>query len=111
MPRAYTHIWCAALCCAAVSCCVDAGLGIAIVNDFKSIEGDRKMGLQSLPVAFGVDTGQTLLLAAAALDTTSAHQLQQLPAAASSPVGRTGHPPSAPYQMLVMLCVPVVLVR
>lgn len=35
-----------------------AGLGIAIVNDFKSIEGDRKMGLQSLPVAFGVDTAK-----------------------------------------------------
>jgi chlorophyll synthase len=32
-----------------------AGLGIAIVNDFKSIEGDRELGLQSLPVAFGVD--------------------------------------------------------
>eukprot|EP00887_Chlorella_sp_A99_P003457 scaffold7.g3457.t1 len=32
-----------------------AGLGIAIVNDFKSIEGDRALGLQSLPVAFGVD--------------------------------------------------------
>lgn len=32
-----------------------AGLGIAIVNDFKSIEGDREMGLQSLPVAFGID--------------------------------------------------------
>jgi len=32
-----------------------AGLGIAIVNDFKSIEGDRAMGLNSLPVAFGVD--------------------------------------------------------
>ncbi|KAL3945464.1 MAG: hypothetical protein SGBAC_000435 [Bacillariaceae sp.] len=32
-----------------------AGLGIAIVNDFKSIEGDRAMGLESLPVAFGVD--------------------------------------------------------
>ena len=35
-----------------------AGLGIAIVNDFKSIEGDRKMGLQSLPVAFGVDAAK-----------------------------------------------------
>jgi chlorophyll synthase len=33
-----------------------AGLGIAIVNDFKSIEGDRALGLQSLPVQFGVDT-------------------------------------------------------
>jgi len=32
-----------------------AGLGIAIVNDFKSIEGDRAMGLNSLPVAFGLD--------------------------------------------------------
>lgn len=32
-----------------------AGLGIAIVNDFKSIEGDRAMGLNSLPVAFGVE--------------------------------------------------------
>jgi len=33
-----------------------AGLGIAIVNDFKSVEGDRQLGLQSLPVAFGVTT-------------------------------------------------------
>ena len=32
-----------------------AGLGIAIVNDFKSIEGDRQCGLMSLPVAFGVE--------------------------------------------------------
>lgn len=35
-----------------------AGLGIAIVNDFKSIEGDRELGLQSLPVAFGIDTAK-----------------------------------------------------
>jgi chlorophyll synthase len=35
-----------------------AGLGIAIVNDFKSIEGDRAMGLQSLPVAFGIDAAK-----------------------------------------------------
>ncbi|GJP45227.1 hypothetical protein CLOM_g10813 [Closterium sp. NIES-68] len=40
-----------------------AGLGIAIVNDFKSIEGDRKMGLQSLPVAFGVDTAKWICVA------------------------------------------------
>lgn len=33
-----------------------AGLGIAIVNDFKSVEGDRQLGLQSLPVMFGVGT-------------------------------------------------------
>ncbi|KAJ1472692.1 hypothetical protein T484DRAFT_1839274, partial [Baffinella frigidus] len=32
-----------------------AGLGIAIVNDFKSIEGDREMGLMSLPVQFGIE--------------------------------------------------------
>jgi chlorophyll synthase len=35
-----------------------AGLGIAIVNDFKSIEGDRAMGIQSLPVAFGTETAK-----------------------------------------------------
>ena len=35
-----------------------AGLGIAIVNDFKSVEGDREMGLNSLPVAFGIDTAK-----------------------------------------------------
>ncbi|XRA96748.1 chlorophyll synthase [Pycnococcus provasolii] len=35
-----------------------AGLGIAIVNDFKSIEGDRELGLKSLPVQFGVDTAK-----------------------------------------------------
>lgn len=33
-----------------------AGLGIAIVNDFKSVEGDRQLGLQSLPVMFGMGT-------------------------------------------------------
>ncbi|TVQ42253.1 MAG: chlorophyll synthase ChlG [Gloeocapsa sp. DLM2.Bin57] len=33
-----------------------AGLGIAVVNDFKSVEGDRQLGLLSLPVMFGVDT-------------------------------------------------------
>lgn len=33
-----------------------AGLGIAVVNDFKSVEGDRELGLQSLPVMFGVTT-------------------------------------------------------
>ena len=33
-----------------------AGLGIAVVNDFKSVEGDRALGLQSLPVVFGIQT-------------------------------------------------------
>ncbi len=33
-----------------------AGLGIAVVNDFKSVEGDRQLGLQSLPVMFGIST-------------------------------------------------------
>jgi chlorophyll/bacteriochlorophyll a synthase len=32
-----------------------AGLGIAVINDFKSIEGDRATGMQSLPVMFGID--------------------------------------------------------
>ena len=45
-----------------------AGLGIAIVNDFKSIEGDREMGLQSLPVAFGVDKAKWIC--AASIDVT-----------------------------------------
>jgi chlorophyll/bacteriochlorophyll a synthase len=31
-----------------------AGLGIAVVNDFKSVEGDRQLGLKSIPVMFGV---------------------------------------------------------
>ncbi|MCP9939013.1 chlorophyll synthase ChlG [Synechococcus sp. Cruz CV12-2-Slac-r] len=31
-----------------------AGLGIAVVNDFKSVAGDKALGLQSLPVVFGV---------------------------------------------------------
>ncbi|HEY9846265.1 MAG TPA: chlorophyll synthase ChlG, partial [Candidatus Caenarcaniphilales bacterium] len=33
-----------------------AGLGIAVVNDFKSVEGDRQLGLQSLPVMFGIQS-------------------------------------------------------
>jgi len=33
-----------------------AGLGIAVVNDFKSVEGDEKLGLNSLPVMFGIGT-------------------------------------------------------
>ncbi|KAL0309986.1 UNVERIFIED_CONTAM: Chlorophyll synthase, chloroplastic [Sesamum radiatum] len=41
-----------------------AGLGIAIVNDFKSVEGDRKMGLQSLPVAFGSETAKWICVGA-----------------------------------------------
>lgn len=40
-----------------------AGLGIAIVNDFKSIEGDRALGMNSLPVAFGVDTAKWICVA------------------------------------------------
>ncbi|KAM0953665.1 putative chlorophyll synthase [Dioscorea sansibarensis] len=41
-----------------------AGLGIAIVNDFKSIEGDRALGLQSLPVVFGMDTAKWICVGA-----------------------------------------------
>ena len=31
-----------------------SGLGIAVINDFKSVEGDAKLGLNSLPVIFGI---------------------------------------------------------
>ena len=31
-----------------------AGLGIAVINDFKSVEGDKELGLDSLPVVFGI---------------------------------------------------------
>jgi len=37
-----------------------AGLGIAVVNDFKSVEGDRQFGLQSLPVMLGITTASWL---------------------------------------------------
>ncbi|MFN5963718.1 MAG: UbiA family prenyltransferase, partial [Pseudanabaena sp.] len=43
-----------------------AGLGIAVVNDFKSVEGDRELGLQSLPVIFGVQ--KAALISATAID-------------------------------------------
>ena len=43
-----------------------AGLGIAIVNDFKSVEGDRTLGLKSLPVMFGVD--RAALISATMID-------------------------------------------
>jgi len=35
-----------------------AAIGIAIVNDFKSVDGDRKLGLSSAPVVFGIDTAK-----------------------------------------------------
>ena len=44
-----------------------AGLGIAIVNDFKSIEGDRELGLNSLPVAFGIDGAKYICAASVTL--------------------------------------------
>ncbi|OKH25345.1 chlorophyll synthase ChlG [Chroogloeocystis siderophila] len=40
-----------------------AGLGIAVVNDFKSVEGDRQLGLKSLPVMFGVNTAAWICVA------------------------------------------------
>jgi chlorophyll synthase len=43
-----------------------AGLGIAVVNDFKSVEGDRQLGLQSLPVMFGVE--KAALISATMID-------------------------------------------
>ncbi|PIG95484.1 chlorophyll synthase ChlG [Gloeocapsopsis sp. IPPAS B-1203] len=40
-----------------------AGLGIAVVNDFKSVEGDRQLGLKSLPVMFGINTAAWICVA------------------------------------------------
>lgn len=40
-----------------------AGLGIAVVNDFKSVEGDRQLGLKSLPVMFGVNKAAWICVA------------------------------------------------
>lgn len=37
------------------------------MNDFKSIEGDRELGLQSLPVAFGVDKAKWICAASVTL--------------------------------------------
>ncbi|MGD2181607.1 chlorophyll synthase ChlG [Lusitaniella coriacea] len=41
-----------------------AGLGIAVVNDFKSVEGDRQLGLKSLPVMFGITTAAWICVCA-----------------------------------------------
>ncbi|GAY32030.1 hypothetical protein CUMW_000170 [Citrus unshiu] len=54
-----------------------AGLGIAIVNDFKSVEGDRAMGLQSLPVAFGPETAKWICVGA--IDITQISVAASLP--------------------------------
>ncbi len=41
--------------------------GIMTLNDFKSIEGDRRMGVRSLPVQLGVDAAARVACAAMAL--------------------------------------------
>ncbi|KAL1359930.1 hypothetical protein AAHE18_04G141400 [Arachis hypogaea] len=38
--------------------------GVGIVNDFKSVEGDRAHGLQSIPVAFGAETAKWISVGA-----------------------------------------------
>ncbi len=43
-----------------------SGLGIAVINDFKSVEGDKALGLNSLPVAFGIKKAS--LISAAMID-------------------------------------------
>ncbi len=40
-----------------------AGLGIAVVNDFKSVDGDAQLGLKSLPVMFGIDKAAWICVA------------------------------------------------
>ena len=32
------------------------------MNDFKSVEGDRALGMNSLPVAFGIDTAKYICI-------------------------------------------------
>ncbi|KAF5188671.1 Chlorophyll synthase protein, partial [Thalictrum thalictroides] len=41
------------------------------VNDFKSIEGDTKLGLQSIPVIFGIDTAKWICIGAINLTQTT----------------------------------------
>jgi chlorophyll synthase len=36
------------------------GIGAGICNDFKSMEGDKKFGLQSIPLMVGIDTAKIL---------------------------------------------------
>jgi len=43
-----------------------SGLGIAVINDFKSVEGDKSLGLESLPVVFGIKNAS--LISAAMID-------------------------------------------
>ena len=43
------------------------GIAPAIVNDFKSIEGDREFGIDSLPVMYGVDVAKWICAAAQTL--------------------------------------------
>ena len=43
------------------------GIAPAIVNDFKSIEGDREFGIDSLPVMHGVDVAKWICAAAQTL--------------------------------------------
>ena len=40
-----------------------APIGAAIVNDFKSIEGDKTFGLQSIPILMGTDAAKYLAAA------------------------------------------------
>ena len=40
-----------------------SGLGIAVINDFKSVEGDSKLGLNSLPVIFGIKNASRISVA------------------------------------------------
>jgi chlorophyll synthase len=61
-----------------------AGLGIAVINDFKSIEGDRRLGLASLPVMYGVDTAKWLSVGLIDI-------FQALVAAYLALVGETGY--------------------
>lgn len=38
------------------------GIGSAIMNDFKSVEGDTKFGLKSIPVMYGFDKARDIVI-------------------------------------------------
>lgn len=44
-----------------------SGIGPAIANDFKSIEGDKEFGIDSIPAMYGIDTAKWICAVAQTL--------------------------------------------
>lgn len=47
------------------------GTGIGVINDFKSIDGDKEMGLKSIPIILGVDRAKMAIIASIDLSQVS----------------------------------------